>query len=112
MLDWNEYRKEVLGRVGDLGKLSPATLKAVGAMGAAPATSGLLDKKTHELISLACAVTTRCDGCIAVHAEAALKAGASEEEIAEALSVAIGMNTGAAVVYSARVLDAVRQLKD
>jgi AhpD family alkylhydroperoxidase len=59
------------------------------------------------LISLAVAVTVKCDGCIVVHSEAALKAGASKEEIAEALGVAVAMNAGAALIYSTRVLDAV-----
>jgi len=57
------------------------------------------------LISLACAVTTRCDGRIVVQSEAALKAGATKEEIAEALGVAVSMNAGAALIYSTRVLD-------
>jgi alkylhydroperoxidase/carboxymuconolactone decarboxylase family protein YurZ len=38
--------------------------------------------------------------------EAALKAGATKEEIAEALGVVVSMNAGAALVYSTRVLDA------
>jgi alkylhydroperoxidase/carboxymuconolactone decarboxylase family protein YurZ len=42
-----------------------------------------------------------------VHTEAALKAGATKEEIAEALGVAVSMNAGAALIYSTRVLDAV-----
>src|SRR2546430_11557218 len=66
-----------------------------------------LDEKTRQLISLAVAVTTRCDGCIVVHTDAALKAGATKEEIAEALGVAVSMNAGAALVYSSRVLNAV-----
>ena len=53
------------------------------------------------------AVTTRCDGCITVHVGQALKHGATREEIAEALGVAIAMNAGAALVYSARAMDAV-----
>jgi len=53
------------------------------------------------------AVTTKCDGCITVHSSAALKAGATKEEIAEALGVAVSMNAGAALVYSLRVMDAV-----
>ncbi|MOA57168.1 Carboxymuconolactone decarboxylase family protein [compost metagenome] len=53
------------------------------------------------------AVTTRCDGCISVHSQAALKHGATREEIAEALGVAIALNAGAALIYSARVFDAV-----
>ena len=65
----------------------------------------------RELIALACAVTTRCEGCIAIHADAAVKAGASDEEIAEALNVAVYMNAGAAVVYSGKVMDAVSQTR-
>lgn len=67
--------------------------------------------KVRELIALACAVTTRCDGCIAFHADAAVKAGATDAEIAEALGVAINLNAGAAVIYSARTLDAVGQAR-
>jgi AhpD family alkylhydroperoxidase len=63
-------------------------------------------EKAVELIALAVAVTTRCDGCIAVHAEAALKHSATHEEIADALGVAVDLNDGAAMVYSARTLDA------
>ena len=51
-------------------------------------------------------MTTRCDGCIAVHTKAAVNHGATREEIAEALGVAISLNAGAALTYSARVLDA------
>lgn len=49
----------------------------------------------------------QCDGCITTHVHAALKHGTSTEEIAEALGVAIAVNAGAALVYSARVMDAV-----
>jgi alkylhydroperoxidase/carboxymuconolactone decarboxylase family protein YurZ len=48
----------------------------------------------------------RCDGCITVHTDAAIRHGASKEEIAEALGVAVSVNAGAALVYSARVMDA------
>jgi alkylhydroperoxidase/carboxymuconolactone decarboxylase family protein YurZ len=48
----------------------------------------------------------RCDGCIAVHTASARKFGATREEIAEALGVAVAINAGAAVVYSTRALDA------
>jgi AhpD family alkylhydroperoxidase len=65
-----------------------------------------LGEKVRQLISLAVAVTTRCDGCIVFHTEAALKAGATKEEISEALGVAVAMNAGAALVFSARALDA------
>ncbi|MEN5207456.1 carboxymuconolactone decarboxylase family protein [Stenotrophomonas terrae] len=107
MLDWNDYRRELKGRISELGKLSPDTLKGYLTLSGAGAQTNHLDAKTRELIALAVAVTTRCDGCITTHVDAALKQGASREEIAEALGVAVALNAGAAMVYSARVLDAV-----
>ncbi|TPG08264.1 carboxymuconolactone decarboxylase family protein [Rhodanobacter glycinis] len=107
MLDWLGYRKELIGRIGEIGKLSPDTLKGYQTLSGAGEKTGHLDAKTRELISLAVAVTTRCDGCITVHTGEALKHGATREEIAEALGVAVAMNAGAAIVFSARVMDAV-----
>jgi AhpD family alkylhydroperoxidase len=106
MLDWSGYRQQVLSGVGALGKLSPDTVKGYVTLGGAAQKTGLLDAKTQELIALAVAVTLRCDGCITVHTEAARKAGATKEEIAAALGVAISVNAGAALVYSTRTLDA------
>ncbi|MFC4525788.1 carboxymuconolactone decarboxylase family protein [Dyella halodurans] len=106
MLDWPEYRNELMGRIGEIGKLSPGTLAGYQTLSSAGQKTGHLDAKTRELIALAVAVTTRCDGCITVHTAEALKHGASKEEIAEALGVAVALNAGAALVYSARVMDA------
>src|ERR1700737_2601967 len=107
MIDWNEYQKEIGARLGELMKLSPDTVRGYQTLSAANSKTGKLDEKVRQLISLAVAVTTHCDGCIVVHTEAALKAGATKEEIAEALGVAVAMNAGAALIYSTRVLDAV-----
>lgn len=90
-----------------LGKHNPQLLTAFRALNQAQGATGTLDAKTRELIALAVAVTTRCDGCITVHSAQALKHGATREEIGEALGVAVALNAGAAMVYSARVLDAV-----
>jgi AhpD family alkylhydroperoxidase len=49
---------------------------------------------------LAVAVTARCDGCIAFHSAEAVRLGVSDEELAEALGVAINLNTGAAACNS------------
>jgi len=106
MLDWKHYRGEVKKRVGDLRGLVPEVMKGYGALAMAGEKSVHLDAKTRELIALAVAVTTRCDGCIASHVEAAIALGTTKEEISEALGVAIALNAGAALVYSARTLDA------
>jgi AhpD family alkylhydroperoxidase len=107
MLDWLQYRNELTKRIGEIGSLSPDTLKGYQALSGAGNKADLLGPKLRELIALAVSVTTRCDGCITVHAAQALKHGASKEEIVEALGVAVALNAGAAMVYSARVMDAV-----
>jgi AhpD family alkylhydroperoxidase len=107
MLDWNNYQKDINGRLAELSRLSPDTLKGYKALSIANSQSTHLGEKIRELISLAVAVTLRCDGCIVVHTDAALKAGASKEEISEALGVAVAVNAGAALIYSTRVMDAV-----
>lgn len=100
-----------LGKGGaKLAKEIPDVITAFGNLNAAAVDQGkVLDAKTRELISMAVAVTTRCDGCISAHAAAAHKAGASKEELAEARGVAIALNAGAAFVYSTRALEAFDQ---
>jgi AhpD family alkylhydroperoxidase len=109
MLDWNDYRRQLAAGVKEIGQLSPDTIKGYMALSGAGQKADLLGAKIRELIALAVAVTLRCDGCITVHTEAAIKHGATREEIAEALGVATTVNAGAALVYSAHVMDAFRE---
>ena len=71
VMDWNQYHKEIGARVGDLAKLSPDTVKGYQTLSAANSQTTKLGEKTRQLISLAVAVTTRCDGCIVFHTDAA-----------------------------------------
>jgi len=111
MLDWNEYRKQLTTTIGDIARTSPDILRGYRTLSEAGAKTGKLDAKTRELIALAVAVTLRCDGCITVHTDAAAKNGATQEELVEALGVAITVNAGAALVYSARTIDAFAEKK-
>jgi AhpD family alkylhydroperoxidase len=108
MLDWNAYQAQILATVRELNTFSPDTVRGYRMLSDAGAKTARLDAKTRELISLAVAVSLRCDGCIVVHTDAALRHGATREEIAEALGVAVSVNAGAALVFSTRVLDAVK----
>ena len=107
LVDWNTYQAELTKSIPDFAKLSPDSLKGYQTLSAANSKASLLGEKVRQLISLAVAITTRCDGCITFHTDAALKAGASKQEIAEALGVAMAMNAGAALIYSLRALDSV-----
>lgn len=107
---WTEKLTALVRRVSSFNKVNAPVASAFHKLETATREGGVLDAKTHELISLAVAVTTRCDGCIAAHAGAAKKAGATKEEIAAALGTAIAMNAGAAYVYSSRALEAYEEL--
>ena len=111
MLDWKRTIQDINLRLSQLSARTPDTLKGAALLAGAGAKTGQLDAKMRELIALAVAVTTRCDGCIAFHSAEAVKFGASDAEIAEALGVAINLNAGAALVYSTHVLDAVSSLR-
>lgn len=103
--DWKEHTRHVKKSFGSLGKKHPKMLQAYQALGDAAAAESL-DLKTRELISLAVAITTRCESCISVHAEAAMQAGATESEVAGALATAISLNAGAAYTFALRALEA------
>ncbi len=106
MLNWEEYLQQLITEIGEIGRTSPDVVRGYRTLSDAGSKTNKLDGKTRELIALAVAVSLRCDGCITTHTTAAIKQGASKEEIVEALGVAISINAGAALVYSARVLDA------
>lgn len=73
---------------------------------------GDLDVKTKELIALAIGVVEGCDGCIASHAEAAVRAGATRQEAAEAIGVTFLMKGGPATIYGPRAYAAVCEFGD
>lgn len=104
--DWDAYNAAARERGRELSGLHPELVKGFTALGRGAATTRHLDGKTRELIALAVAVTTRCDGCIDAHVRKARSAGATKEEMAEALGVAIALNAGAAFAYALHVLDA------
>jgi AhpD family alkylhydroperoxidase len=55
---------------------------------------GVLNKKTKELIAVACSVQADCVPCIEWHYGQAIIAGASREELSEALAVSMSISSG------------------
>ncbi len=90
----------------DLRRRIPAVFEGYGALSKAVFANGALDAKTKELIALAIGVSKRCDGCIASHARAAVRHGATPEEAAEAIGVSILMNGGPGTVYAPKAMQA------
>ena len=93
-----------LGR--NLRRAIPETYRAYGQLHGAALAPGALSAGAKELIALAIAVTRECDGCIAAHAEGAARSGATADEVAETMGVAILMNGGPATVWGPRAYQA------
>lgn len=45
MLDWPQYRKELLGRIGEIGKLSPDTVAGYQTLSNAGSKTGQLEPR-------------------------------------------------------------------
>jgi AhpD family alkylhydroperoxidase len=101
------HQARALGR--ELRRAIPDTYRAYAQLHGAVLEPGALDTGTKELIALAIAVTRECDGCIAAHAEGAARSGATAEQVAEAIGVAILMNGGPATVFGPRAFAAFRE---
>lgn len=68
---------------------------------------GVLTTKVKELVALGIAVCVTCDYCIAIHVKKCFDAGATKDEIAEVLGVAILMGGGPALTYSTFAMQAI-----
>lgn len=112
LTNWRELLQAGRRAGSALQKASPKMVAGFQSLSAGQNGNGALDAKTKELIALAVAVTTRCDSCIAAHAQAARRAGVTEAELADAMGTAIALNAGAAYSYSMRVLEAFDQFDE
>lgn len=111
MKNYPAQYKELVTGMEALGLAIPGAMQGFGAMHEAALKPGALDTKTKELIALGIAITVRCDGCIAFHVHDSMQAGASKEEIAEAVSMAILMGGGPSVVYGIEAMQALSQFQ-
>ena len=87
----------------------PDTLGAYGKLHQSTMADGALDTKTKELIALGIGIHTQCEGCMIAHVKAAIRGGATQEEIAETVGVAIMMGGGPSVSYGSKALAMAKQ---
>ncbi|MBK1883428.1 carboxymuconolactone decarboxylase family protein [Luteolibacter pohnpeiensis] len=106
MANW----KEILGgegqMVGTLWKEHPDLGAAFSQLQKANFKEKVLSVKQKEHIAVALAIAARCDGCIAHHINAAIKAGCTREELVEVAGVAILMGGGPSNYYASKALQA------
>jgi AhpD family alkylhydroperoxidase len=107
--NWPELAKELSAQLRSLRGGIPEVMQAFSTIAQAALASKALDGKTKELIAIGISVAVRCDDCIAFHVKAALQQGASQDEVAEALGMAIYMGAGPSVMYASHAMQAFSQ---
>lgn len=111
MKEWPDFVKELTGPLRNLRGGAPEVMKAFADMAQAALSGKALDSKTKELIALAISVAVRCDDCIAFHVKAAFEQGASRDEVAEVLGMAIYMGAGPSAMYASHAFEAYSQFE-
>lgn len=106
---WTEMTAALSIALKEVRGGAPDVMKGFGAIAQAALKANALDTKTKELIALAIAVATRCDGCIGFHAEAAVRQGATRDQVMEVMGMAIYMGAGPSVMYAAQAVEAFDQ---
>jgi AhpD family alkylhydroperoxidase len=94
MKSWPDTTLERTAQLRKLRSEAPEVMKAFANIAQSALAPKALNRKTKELIAVGISVAIRCDDCIGFHVKAALEQGASQEEVTEALAMAIYMGGG------------------
>lgn len=112
MTDTASQLKQAKERLGRVARARPEAFAGFSALAKAATTRGTsFSSAQRELIAAAIAVTKGCDDCILYHVDAAIRQGADENALGEALEVAIEMGGGPALMYAGKALAAFQELK-
>jgi AhpD family alkylhydroperoxidase len=100
------YSMDNLNKLPKMGKLAEEAMTTFRAYDKAALADGAIPKKYKELMAIAVALTTQCPYCIEVHRQQALKAGVTEQELAETVHVAAALRAGGAITHGTHLLEA------
>lgn len=102
--------KEAQARLGTFAKSAPELMGGFAKVSKTATAAGAFSSAQRELIAVGIAVVKGCEDCILYHVDAAIRHGATEKELIEALEVAVEMGGGPAVMYAGKALEAFRGL--
>lgn len=111
MFDFTKHLDEMQALMNEYGQAAPDVMGAFGRLNKVATAPGVLDVKTKELIGIGISIGVRCESCLSVHVGDAIKAGATDEEIAETIGVAILMGGGPSLMFGMKTWEAVKQFR-
>ncbi|MDH3729678.1 MAG: carboxymuconolactone decarboxylase family protein [Acidimicrobiia bacterium] len=106
---WHDLSTEIHAQAKSLKEHIPDAWAGFISMHRGAMADGALNQATKELIALAISVADECDGCISAHARGAARHGATEQEAAEAIGVALLMGGGPATIWGPRAFTAFKE---
>ncbi|MCK0126704.1 carboxymuconolactone decarboxylase family protein [Gelidibacter sp. F2691] len=109
-MDFKALLDNTSANTKSFAEVHPDGANGFRAMHKAAMVDGALSVKEKELQCIAIGIAKQCNDCIGFHVRAAIKAGASREEVAETVAVAIMMGGGPGYMYGARAMEAYDQL--
>jgi len=109
--EFNEYRKRMNERILGSGNLG---LRRFWALDSRAYETGALDERTKELLGLATSTVLRCDDCVTYHIVRCVQLGMTDEELLEALNVALVVGGSIAIPHirsAVETIDMCRELQ-
>ena len=106
--EFQEERERMNERVLGSGNLG---IKRFFALDARTYENGALDARTKELLGLAASTVLRCDDCITYHLVRCAEEGASDDEIMEALNIALVVGGSIVVPHLRRAVDRLAEIR-
>lgn len=106
-----ERRRELRAGLRDVYDAVPAQMRGFGDLHKSALADGALTSAQKELMALAIGIVQHCGDCIVLHVHDALRAGATAEQVHEAIGVAIMMGGGPATVEATKAVAALRDFE-
>jgi len=107
--EFRRYRERMNKRMLSAGNLG---IKRFFALDTRTYEKGVLDVKTKELLGLVASTVLRCNDCITYHVIRCVQEGLSDEEIVEALNVALVVGGSITIPHLRRAVDVLEQCRE
>jgi len=107
--EFNEYRRRMNERILSSGNLG---LKRFWALDSRAYEAGALDERTKELLGLATSTVLRCEDCITYHIVRCIQLGVTDEELLEALNVALVVGGSITIPHLRRAVETIDRCRE
>jgi AhpD family alkylhydroperoxidase len=107
--EFRSYREKMNKRILSAGNLS---IKRFFALDSRAYEKGVLNVRTKEMMGLVASTVLRCNDCIVFHVIRCVQEGVSNEELLEALNIALIVGGSITIPHIRRAVEALDQCRE